>query len=98
MIRILPNRLRVSSSLDRSSVNSGVSRLKRFGYCAVGIIVGLTLAGVGYYLTSLVGVAVSGAETVEELHEGWVPIRVLVALRVAMFSGSWVYGLCSGKW
>ena len=89
-----PDRPRVSRGLDACTQ---MSRLKHYGYCAVGIIVGLSLAGVAYHIVSLVGIAISGAETVQELHVGWFPIRVLVALRVASLSGARVYGLCSRK-
>lgn len=75
-----------------------MSRMKRFGHSAIGIVVGLGLAGVAYYMVSFIGVAVSGAETVGELPIGWFPIRALVAFRVASVSGGWVYGHISRKW
>ena len=74
-----------------------MSSLKRCGHSAVGIIVGLSLAGAAYYGVALFGVAISGAETVGDLHIGWLPIRTLVALRVGTVSGGWVHGLVSRK-
>ena len=68
-------------------------KLKRFSYGVVGIIVGLSLASAAYHIVSLIGVVVSSAETVGDLHASWFPIRVLVALGVAKVCGGWVYGL-----
>lgn len=95
MIWTFPKRPTLPIGESHSRTNVAMSQLKRVGYCAVGIIVGLILAGVAYHIVSLIGIAMSGAETVQELHVGWFPIRVMIAFRVASLSGAWVYGLCS---
>ena len=87
MISMFPNR---PSSFE-------VSELTSFGNCAVGIIVGLSSAGVAFHVVSIIGIAISSADTVGELHIGWFPIRVLVALRMATASSGWAYGMLSRK-
>jgi len=71
--------------------------LKRLGFFTLGIVVGLSLAGVAYQTMALIGVTVSGAETVSDLPVGWFPIRALVAYRVAGMTGGWVYKLSFWK-
>ena len=66
-------------------------QLKRFGYSAVGILVGLSLAGVAYHMVPLIGVLVSSAETVDDLQVAWFPVRIWAAMIVARLSGSWAY-------
>lgn len=73
------------------------TRLIRLGYFALGISAGLGLGSVSFYLVPLIGVAVSSAETVDELHGIWFPVRVLFALRVAPVSGGWIYGMLVRK-
>ena len=75
-----------------------MSGFKQFGYFSLGIIVGLGLAGVAYPIVSLIGVAVSGAETLGDLHVGWFPVKAWVSFRVATTSGSWVNQLSLLRW
>ena len=58
---------------------------------------GLGLAGVSYHAVSLIGVAVSSAKTVEELHAVWHFLGLLVALRIAPVGGGWVCNQLLGK-
>ncbi len=67
--------------------------LKRLGFFTLGIVVGLSLAGVAYQTVALIGVTISGAETVSDLHAGWFPIKALVAYRVARITAGRVYEL-----
>lgn len=76
----------------------GEGSFKRFAFCAMSIVVGLGMAGVAYQTVSLFGVAVSGAETVDDLNVGWFPIRMLVAISVARVSGGWLYRLRLQRW
>ena len=101
--------LRISTSLSmdlakiRTSRESFYSRgilsakspLKHLCFFALGIAVGFTLAGAAYQLVGLIGVVMSGAETLDDLHVGWFPLRALVAIQVARASGGWVYRLRS---
>ena len=67
--------------------------LKRLSLFTIGIVVGLGLAAAAYQAVALLGVAVTGAETVGELHIGWFLVRALVAYRVARVGAGRVYGL-----
>ena len=53
--------------------------------------VGVTFAGAAYQMVGLIGLVISGAETVGNLHVGWFPLRALVAIQVAKATGGWVY-------
>ena len=75
------------------SNSMGKDYFKHLGFCAVSIVVGLGLAGIAYQIVSLIGVAVSDAETVGDLNLGWFPIRMLVAASVAKVIGGWLYRL-----
>ena len=68
-------------------------QLRRFGHPAIGIIVGLSSAGVAYQVVPLIGVLVSSAETVDDLQVAWFPVRIWAALIVARLSSGWTYEL-----
>jgi len=74
-------------------LNVMTPQLKRFGYFAIGILVGLSSAGVAYHVVPLIGVAVSSAETVDDLQVEWLLGRIWMALKVARVSSTWAYGL-----
>ena len=67
--------------------------VKRIGFCILGIVVGLTLAAIAYHFVSMLAITVSSAQTASDLHLGWFPVRVFVALQIARLSGALVYGL-----
>ena len=69
------------------------SPLKHLCLLGLGIAAGFTLAGAVYQIVGLIGVVISGAETLGDLHLGWFPIRALVAYRVARVGAGWVYGI-----
>ncbi len=73
-------------------------QLKSFGYRAVGILVGLSSAGVAYHVVPLIGVLVFGAETVDDLQVAWFPVRIWTAMIVARLSGSWAHELLLRRW
>ena len=60
--------------------------LKRFGYRATGIMIGLSAAGLAYHFLGVVGVALSDADTIRELHMGWFPLRIFAAVNAARIS------------
>ena len=70
-----------------------MAHLKRFGYRAIGITIGLVAAGLAYQLLGVVGVAVSNADTVRELHLGWFPLRAFAAITAARLSTGCVFSL-----
>ena len=82
---------------SRESISSWVTLskkcpLRHLGFFALGIAVGFTLAGAAYQMVGLIGVVISGTETLGDLPLGWFPIRALVAYRVAREGAGWVYG------
>ena len=70
-----------------------MSDLKRFGYGAIGLMVGLGSAVAAYQAVGLLGVTVSDANDLGDLHVAWFPIRAFAVIGVARFSDSWVSGL-----
>jgi len=68
-------------------------QLKPSACSAVGIMVGLSSAGIAYHVVPLIGVVVSSAESVDDLQVAWFPVRIWAALIVARLSGGWTYGL-----
>ena len=80
-------------SLYSRGILSAKSPLKHLCFLALGIAVGVTFAGAAYQMVGLIGVVISGAETVGDLHVGWFPLRALFAIQVARASGGWVYRL-----
>ena len=70
-----------------------MSDLKRFGYGAIGLMVGLGSAVAAYQAVGLLGVTVSDANDLGDLHLAWFPIRAFAVIGVARFSASWVSGL-----
>ena len=75
-----------------------VPQLKPLGHSAVGILVGLSLAGVAYHVVPLIGVVVSSAETVDDLQVAWFPVRIWTAMMVARLSAGWMYELLLRRW
>lgn len=67
--------------------------LKRLGYRATGVAIGLGAAGLAYHLLGVVGVAVSNADTIRELHVGWFPFRLFAAINAARFGSGCVFSL-----
>ena len=67
--------------------------LKRFGYRATGIMIGLCAAGLAYHFVAVAGVAISDADTIRELHMGWFPLRLFAAVSAARFSVGCVFSL-----
>jgi hypothetical protein len=67
-----------------------MSDLKRFGYGAVGLIIGLGSAVAAYQAAGLLGVAVSDATELGDLHVAWFPFRAFAAISAARFSASWM--------
>lgn len=94
LVTIRPSAL---SCKESSHLNVGMPQVKHLGFFTLGIIAGLGLAVVTYHTVGLVGVIVSSAETVADLHIGWFPIRALVAYRAARLGGGWVYALYSRR-
>ena len=70
-----------------------MSDLKRIGYGAIGLIVGLGSAIAAYQAVGLLGVTLSDAKELGDLHVAWFPLRAFAAIGVARFSASWVPGL-----
>ena len=70
-----------------------MSDLKRFGYGAIGLMVGLGSAVAAYQAVGLLGVTVSDANDLGDLHVAWFLLRAFAAIGVARFSASWVPGL-----
>ncbi len=84
------------TTLNRANMlkRKGHSRLElmsqsRIGHSTVGILVGLISAGVTYQIVPLIGVAISSAETVDDLPGAWFLVRIWPALIVAKLSGGW---------
>ena len=67
--------------------------LKQLGYRATGIMIGLGAAGLAYHLMGVVGVALSNADTIRELHVAWFPLRAFAAINAARFSVGCVFSL-----
>jgi len=67
--------------------------LKQFGYRATGIMIGLSAAGLAYHFLGVVGVALSNADTIRELHVGWFPLRAFAAINAARFSVGCVFSV-----
>ena len=70
-----------------------MSDLKRFGYGAIGLMVGLGSAVAAYQAVGLLGVTVSDANDLGDLHVAWSLLRAFAAIAVVRFSASWVPGL-----
>ena len=70
-----------------------MSDLKRFGYGAIGLMVGLGSAVAAYQAVGLLGVTVSDAHDLGDLHVDWFPLRAFAVIGVARFSASWAPGL-----
>ena len=70
-----------------------MSDLKRFGYGAIGLMVDLGSAVAAYQAVGLLGVTVSDANDLGDLHVAWFPLRAFAAIGVARFSASWAPGL-----
>ena len=52
-----------------------MSDLKRFGYGAIGLMVGLDSAVASYQAVGLLGVTVSDANDLGDLHVAWFPLE-----------------------
>ena len=70
-----------------------MSDTKRFGYGAIGLILGLGSAVAAYQAVGLLGVTLSDANEMGDLHVAWFPLRAFDAICAARFSASWVPGL-----
>ena len=93
MMWTILNRANVLRLKGHPRLDVMISYLKRFGYRAAGITVGLSSAAVAYHGVPLIGVLVSSAETVDDLQVAWFLVRIWVALIVARSSSGWAYGL-----
>ena len=93
MMRTILNQADVLRRKGHPRLDVLMSQVKLFGHCAVGIMVGLSSAGVAYHVVPLIGVLLSSAETVDDLPMVWFPARMWAALIVARLSGSWAYEL-----
>ena len=56
-------------------------------------MIGLSAAGLAYYFMAVLGVAVSTADTISELHIGWFPLRLFAAVSAARFSVGCVFSV-----
>ncbi len=63
-----------------------MANVKRFGYWTTGIIFGLAAAGLAYHFLGVVGVAVSNADNIRDLHVAWFPLRAIAAISAARFT------------
>ena len=70
-----------------------MSDMKRFGYGAIGLILGLGSAVAAYQAVGLLGVTLSDANEIGDLHVAWLPLRAFAAISAARFSAGWVPGL-----
>gem|GEM_PF-2026622 len=57
------------------------------------IMIGLSAAALAYYFVAVLGVAVSNADTISELHIGWFPLMLFAAVNAARFSVGCVFRL-----
>jgi hypothetical protein len=93
MMWTILNRANVLRRKGQPRLDVLMSQLKRSGYCAFGIMVGLSSASVAYQVLPSIGVLISPAETVDDLQVVWFPVRIWATLIVARVSGAWAYGL-----
>lgn len=98
MMWTIPKRADVLRRIGSLNLVVRVLPLKRFRCSAIGIIVGLGSAVIAYHVVPLVGVVVSGAETVDALQVAWFPARIWAAIIVARLSGSWAHELLLQRW
>ena len=70
-----------------------MSKLKRFGYGKIGLIIGFASAVADYQAVTLLGVSISVANEISESHVAWFPLRAVAAIIAARFNASWVPGL-----
>jgi lipopolysaccharide export LptBFGC system permease protein LptF len=70
-----------------------MANLKRCRFRAAAAIVVLGSAAAAYQLLGIVGVAVSGADDIGNLHAGWFPLRFFAAISAARISAGWVFAL-----
>ena len=92
------NRAKLLRGKGHPRSDAMMPQLKRFGFSAVGILVGLSSASVAYHLVPLIWVIVSSAETVDDLQVAWFPVRIWAAMIVARLSGSWALELLLQRW
>jgi len=67
--------------------------LKRLGYRGAAAAVVLGSAAATFQLLGMVGVAVSGADDIGNLHLAWFPLRAFAAISAARISTGWVFAL-----
>ena len=63
-----------------------MSDLKRFGYGAIGLMVGLGSAVAAYQAVGILSVTVSDANYLGDLHVAWFSLGAFAAIGVARFS------------